>query len=688
MPSITQRDRLLQFTSPAGQDVLLLESVWGAEPISRLFEFHAELLATTDTVIDPTEIVGAAVNISIDLSDVLGKRYISGIVAAFEQGGGDEEFNNYRAHIVPALWQLTLNSDCRVFQDKTVMEIIDDVLSPYGLSYQNSCTNTYKPLDYCTQYQETDFNFFSRLLEQHGIFYWFEHTADSHEVVFGDSRDVYPDCPLSSDVQYSPQGSGEDGSYGSGVSEISAISTMVSGKHTYWDYDFRAYGSGSRQITTQNSKSPFGNNAYERYMYPAGEQGFNKKTESQHTDPDFGTLFLDAQTTAMDATAQVFNGAADTRSFCAGHAFTMSDHPRDEWNQRYLLTEVVMHATQVPSYRSKAGSNGGYSNQFKAISADIVYKPQAITPKPLIHGPQTAVVQSPQGEEQAVDSMGRVCVRLFWDRLREDDTIDNTWVRVAQPWAGSGWGFYLWPRKGDEVLIAFIDGDPDSPVIVGSLYNSDNVPKYGLPDASTRSGIYTRSTKEGSSSNANELRFEDKMGSEQIFLNAERDMDQRVEQNHRMFVGAKDSLIVKGGQYTDVTGDQHTHVSQDRLEKIDGDYGIKIGKDLYEDIATNHAVSVGQNLAQKVGMNHSIDAGEQMYLKAGMTTVIEAGMGLCIKAGGSFITLGPEGVSIMGTMVLINSGGAALSGSAADVTPPDPPDDPDEADDGTQGGAM
>ena len=679
---------MTQFSSVLGKDVLLLESISGVEGVSRLFEFHATLLADLDTEIDPKKIVGTKVTVTIGLNDVVGSRYFNGLVASFEQGLGDNEFNNYTARIVPSMWQLTLSAGCRVFQDKSVVDIIKSVISDYGLQMTDKTTGTYPTLDYCTQYDETDFNFISRLMEQAGIFYWFEHTDSDNQIFLGDSRDVYSDCAVSATFPYAQQSAGAEGGYGSAISEMTSVATMVTGKHTMWDYDFRAYSSAPRKQGPLASASPFGKNAYERYSWSSGEQGYAKKTDSEQSENDLGKGFLTAQEQASDAHAEVYQGSSNARTLCSGYTFSMEDHPITGWNCKYLLTEVVHHADQMPSYRATPTSSEGYSNQFKAINSTIVFKPSAVTPKPMIYGPQTAKVVVASGEELAIDELGRVCIQFFWDRVRQSNTVDNTWVRVAQPWAGSGWGFFFWPRGGDEVVVQFLDGDPDCPIVVGSVYNSDNTPKYALPDMSTRSGIYTRSTKNGGQANANELRFEDKKGSEQIFLNAEMDMDFRVENDQRRYVGGKDSLSVVGDQLEKIGGKQHSQIAGDRMEKIGGKSDLNVGMNQSEKIGQNLSVNVGMNHAAKVGMNYALDAGMDAYIKGGMSIVIEAGMELTLKAAGGFINIGPMGVAISGPMVMINSGGAPGAGSPGNLTDPAPPTDPDVADDGTKGGKM
>jgi type VI secretion system secreted protein VgrG len=675
----------MQFSSPLGKDVLLIEALRGTEEISRLFEYQVDLIAEAETAIDPKAIVGARVSVAVALNDVQGMRWINGIVASFEQCGGDTEYDAYRARIVPGMWQLTLSSNCRVFQNKTCLEIVKAVIGEYGLSISDQTSKSYKPLEYCTQYSESDFHFISRILEENGIFYWFEHSEADNRIVLADQRTAYKDCPVSNKVSWAQNAKGEEGTYGARVTEFIATSTMVTGKHSTADYNYRPYT--RIDAPKQNSASPFGKNGYESYLYPAGVEGYQKKAGTNQT-ADLETVTLNSSALANDATAEVYSGESDARSFCVGYTFTLEKHFRGAWNRKYLLTSVSLTAGQVPPYRAGANMADGYTNSFTAISSDVVFKPKQTALKPRVYGPQTAFVVVPNGEEMYIDKLGRVSIQFWWDKLRKPNTVDNTWVRVAQNWAGNGWGIYFWPRVNDEVVVAFLEGDPDNPLIVGSVYNGVNMPKYALPDHSTRSGIYTRSSKKGSAQNANELRFEDKKGSEQIFLNAERDMDHRTERDHRRYVGGKDSLVVKGGQHEQVGGDSHREVKSNQVEKVAGKQDLAIGGDQTEKVGGNCSLKVGSNQAEKVGQNYSLDAGMQVYLKAGMNMVLEAGMELTLKSSGGFITIGPSGVTISGNMVLINSGGAAGSGSAGNVGDPVSPSAPDVADDGSKGGPM
>lgn len=688
MPDYKQAGRLMQFTSVLGQDELLIDTFEGAEGLSRLFDFQVELMADVGADIDPTKIVGTKATVALALLDVQGTRYFNGLVASFEQTSGGSDFDVYRAHIVPALWQLKLSTNCRVFQNKMPMEIVKDVITPYGLSMSDVTTGSYKPLDYCTQYNETDLNFISRIMEQFGIYYWFEHEDGDHTVTFGDDRGAYSPCELVSEMKYAPESQGTEDLYHSTVNDIRVSSTMITGKHSSWDYDYRNYAHNPNGPV--NSAADLGKNALERYHFPSGEGGYVKIVDKQLTTPAHGTTILKAQQDASDANASIFHGASNARTYLSGFTFDLTDHPRDAWNQTYLLTEVAHHVVQSPPYLSDGAANPQpYTNRFAAIESTVMFRPVACTKKPRILGPQTAMVVTPAGEDIFLDKLGRVSVQFLWDRERKADTVDNTWVRVAQHWGGSGWGTYFWPRKHDEVVISFLDGDPDNPIITGSVYNGTNMPKYALPDNSTRSGILTRSSKTGTAANANELRFEDKKGTEEIYINAEKDMNVNVEADHSRNVGVNEMIDVKGARWLTVEKSQTTSVKEnittvigansnhtvggDHLQKYAGNTDINHVGNLTEKVGGDYSIQCSGKHNEKVGSVYVVDAGQEVHMKAGMTVTVEAGMELTLKGAGGFITIGPSGVTIQGIMVLINSGGAAGSGSPAVVTDPKDP---------------
>jgi type VI secretion system secreted protein VgrG len=438
-----------------------------------------------------------------------------------------------------------------------------------------------------------------------------------------------------------------------------------------------------------------------------------------------------------EAAHHLISGSGRVRGLVPGYTFSMTDHYRADMNDSYLLTEVQHTATVGGTYLNDEGSADGvgYTNQFTCIPKSVPYRPPRITPKPFVQGPQTAVVvgksqdqgsgdedDGSDGEEIWVDKYGRVVVLFPWDRAGKC----SCWVRVSQDWAGQGWGGITIPRVGQEVIVSFLEGDPDRPIITGRVYNADQTVPYKLPDYQTRSTFMTRSSKGGSSSTYNELRFEDKTGAEQVFVRAQFDQDNQVLNDSREAVGNNRSLTVAKDQMESVGGDLHTqvtggvfetvgkdvntnikgkvvekvggdtnsNVTGNVVEKVGGDSNSNITGNLNQKIGQSLSIQVGENLYEKSGTNYAHQAGTMIHLKAGTSVVIEAGTMLTLMVGGNSVVINSEGVSITGTMVMINSGGSAGSGCGSSPTNPTDPADPadpkkpDQADDGTKGTKM
>jgi type VI secretion system secreted protein VgrG len=656
MTAHVQEKRLIAINSPLGKDALLLKSFTGHEGLSQLFHFSADLLSENHSIAYK-DVVGKQVSLLIHLPGDE-HRFWNGYVSRFATVGGDNRFSFYRAEIVPWLWFLTRTADCQTFQQKTIPEIIKKVFQDHGFQdFQDRTQASYPQREYVVQYRETAFNFVSRLMEECGIFYFFEHDQNSHKLVFADKPQVHKNCPVQHKVRfnYTP---GSTFLQEDVVQTWGAEEELRPGKYALTDYNFQTPNT-SLMANVQTVDEIGGNTKYEVYDYPG-----------IHTKKAEGDALTKIRMEEEEAVHHLVAGSGNCRSFASGYKFQMDQHPRRDQNSDYLLTEVTHSASVGESYSgSGSHSEETYTNHFTCIPAAVPFRPQRLTPKPVVQGPQTAVVVGPAGEEIYPDKYGRVKVQFHWDRLGKKNENSSCWVRVSQPWAGKNWGAIDIPRIGQEVIVEFLEGDPDRPIITGRVYNDDQMPPYALPDNMTRTTFMSRSTKGGGSANYNELRFEDKKGSEQIFLNAEKDMDFRVEHDSREYVGNDRSLIVKHDQKEKVEGDLHAEVTGNRNEKA----------------GQNMSLQVGQNLQEKSGQNYAHEAGMEIHLKAGMNVVIEAGMQLTIKASGGFINIGPAGVAISGTLVLINSGGAAGVGSGSS---PQSPQKPDEADDGTKGGKV
>lgn len=686
MAAITQTGRLLQFScSGLAPDALLIQSVQGVEGISQLFDFTVELLLPQDGAkVTPEELIGKNATVTIQPLGTDKPRWINGLIASVEQNWTFTDFDVYTIHLVPALWQATLNTDCRCLQNLKPIEVIKKVLAPYSLSLKDKTTGAspdgqpFTASDYTTQYNESDFEFISRVAEQHGIFYWFDHSeSGKHILTFADSRDGYATDTFP--VKFVSGEGSHELLYRPIVSDFRLTDSMVPGQHARRDYDWRNHKPFVPTTLNSTRPGPGGKNAFETYTFPsAGSPQF--KAMGKQLQPTAGAeASVEAQRNATDVASKMYRGSSTSRALYPASSLNL-DHPRSDWAQKYLVTEVLHNAQQAPPYQSdNSGMDGGYENRFTAIEATRVFAPPLLTPQPQISGMQSAVVVVPAGEDLSVDKKGRVCVQFLWNRAAKPHTLDNTWLRVAQQWAGSGWGTYFWPRTGDEVLVAFFNGDPDDPVIMGSAYNGVNVPKYGPADYSTRSGILTRSSLKGTAANANELWFEDKMGSEEIRLHAERDMNHVVEQNHTRAVGANESIDVSGMRTVHVRKSQQSTVDETKTTIVgsDSEYTIcgthkqLIHSDTHmtfegmrnEKVIGNVNLEVDESENHRIGQTLNVEAGMQVHLKAGTQVVIEAGVGLTIKAGANFITIDPSGIQIQGTMVRINSGGAPLPGT-------------------------
>ena len=688
--SYTQQHRLLGLDTPLGKDVLLLQDLTGHEGLSRLFSYELNLLAFEHSSISFQDIVGQKVTISIQLPDGT-PRYINGYVSRFTQGDTDDRmFTHYRAEVVPWLWFLTRQADCRIFQNMTPPNIISQVFNLFGFKdFRLSLKSEYPELDYCVQYRETSFNFVSRLMEEYGIVYYFDHTVQGkHTMVLADQSSALPACP-GSPISYDTAVGGMDDP--EAIADWHVEQEVRTGKYTVTDYNFTTPSTSllANEPTVVKLSASQG---LELFDYPG-----------IYTTKDQGDTVAKLRMQEEEVSYMVASGASNCRGLATGYTFQLKNHYRSDQNTTYVLTEVHHIASVGQTYTSAGTVTESYSNTFRCIPSSVAFHPPRITPKPFVQGPQTALVVGKAGEEIWVDKYGRVIVQFYWDRLGKKNENSSCWIRVSQPWAGATWGSIWIPRIGQEVIVSFEEGDPDRPLITGRVYNAEEMPPYTLPDYQTRSTFKSRSSKGGGSANYNELRFEDKMGDEQIFINAEKDMDLRVENDSREFIGANRSLIVTTNQVEQIQTDKHLHVQGNHFEKIDGNMSLNVGGNQMESVTGNKSLSVTGNQSESItgnvslavtgnkdetSMAYAMKTDTTIHLNAGMSAVIEAGVDLTLKVGGSFIDINPSGVYISGPMVFINSGGAA--GSAPDASPQSPasptaPKDPDTADDGSKG---
>jgi type VI secretion system secreted protein VgrG len=644
--AFTQDNRRIGVATPLGKDVLLLSSFQGEEGISRLFRFDLELLSENESI-DFDAMVGKNVTVSITLADG-SDRYINGQVSRFSQGARDQNFSSYHAEVVPWLWFLTRTADCRIFQNKKTPEIIQKIFTDFGFKdYSLRLYGSFVEREYCVQYRETAFNFVSRLMEEEGIFYFFEHENGKHILVLANSPTEHKPCPHQASVRYEKSaGSWQDNDV---ILEWRLQQELRPGKYALTDYDFE-------NPATDLSANVSGKNTWELYDYPG-----------EYTKRGDGDNRVRVRLQESETPYQVGYGSSDCRAFMSGYKVNLSDHYRSSQNQPYVLTSIRHVASQGGDFRSGSDDEFHYRNTFECIPDSTPFRPARLTPEPVVQGAQTAVVVGPSGEEIFTDKYGRVKVQFHWDREGKLDEHSSCWIRVAQLWAGKKWGSVYTPRIGQEVIVDFLEGDPDKPIITGRVYNAEQMPPYTLPDEKTKSTVKTNSSKGGGG--FNEIRFEDKKSNEQIFIHAEKNQDIRIKKDLYETIGGETHLIVDKDQLEQVKGDKHQHVTGDHNKKVDG----------------TESLNAGMDLQQKVGQNFALDAGMEIYLKAGMNLVIESGTMLTLKVGGNFINMNPAGVFISGTMVMINSGGAAGSGAGCS---PESPKDPKEADKAVPGEAS
>ncbi|HYE65342.1 MAG TPA: type VI secretion system tip protein TssI/VgrG, partial [Pyrinomonadaceae bacterium] len=601
MATYIQAERPMAVTTPLGPDVLLLVGFKGYEAISQLFNFQLDMIAENKTEVAFDKLLGQKVTIRLSLPDEK-KRYFSGICNRVSQGIRDKTFTTYRAEIVPQFWLLTKRAQSRIFQHKSIPDILKEVLKGLDVSYQ--IQGDFHPRDFCVQYRETDFNFASRLMEEEGIYYFFKHTESGHQMVVANVGITHPDMPEQNKFIFEELEEGKRDELR--IHSWEKSQELRSGKYTLWDHCFELPHKhleaeqpiqDSVQVGTMTHKLKVGgNDKLEIYDFP-GEyaQRFDGVDKGGGERPaDLQKIFQDNKRTVNIRMAQetvpgiIIRGTGNCRNFVSGHDFTLERHFNADG--QYLLTSVQHSANLEGDYRSGELNDFVYQNSFTCIPSAIPFRPPRITPKPFVQGTQTAVVVGPAGEEIFTDKYGRVKVQFHWDREGKNDADSSCWVRVAQVWAGKRWGAFFWPRIGQEVIVDFLEGDPDQPIIVGSVYNVDQMPPYlgkgpdaKHPNDNKVSGIKTNTTPGGQG--FNELRFDDTKGKEQIFIHAERNIDTRIKNdamervvgNRHLIVGAEKDGKKSGDQREMVYRDKHLHVHRHQVEHVGGNMELLVG---------------------------------------------------------------------------------------------------------------
>jgi len=621
---ITGSSRRLVLTKPLGEDELILTGFNGSESLSRPFSFRLDMISHRPSI-DPALVLGKPASWSVRLPEGE-ERPFSGIVRQFVVGERwGREVYVYHAEVVPWLWLLSRTSDCRIFQNKSVKDIIETVFrkNPNADFDLSGIKGNHPKREYCVQYRETDFNFVSRLMEEEGIFYYFRHSKSGHRLIAGDDSSTYYTCE---DTDIELQSNSDLVRH---ISQWIPRNEFRSGAWAQRDYDFE-HPTRNMESTkkTRIGVSDFA--VYEIFDYPGG-----------YTDKSQGDNLTELRIEEEEAPYKEIDGQGTCVYFSPGAKFALAPGANVE-ERRHTITSSNHHATD-PTQLAGQGGPSNYANSFVCMPADSVFRPPRITPKPVVNGPQTAIVVGPQGEEIYCDKYGRIKVQFHWDRYGKQDENSSCWVRVAQTMAGNGWGAVFTPRIGMEVVVVFLEGDPDRPLVVGTVYNGDNKTPWGeLNEYKTRSGFKSRSTLRGGTANFNELRFEDKKGAEEVVFHGERDFHRSVERDDTVEVGHDQTITVQNNR-TETVKDGNDSITLEQGNRV---LTVKMGDRKTEVSLGSDSLEAMQQITLKVGQSKITIDQTSITLEA-MTINIHGTLMTDIKADAM--------LTLKGGLTMINS---------------------------------
>ncbi len=660
--AITQDKQRIKLDTPLGTDIFLVQSMSGQESVSKPFHFSFQVITEEDKI-DQTKLIGKSICCSIAGNDGT-DRYFSGVVSSLSVGGVVEsKFRQYQVSMVPWINLLEYRSDCRIFQEMSVPDIIDEVFKGLGFNdFSWKLGSTYSPREYCVQYRETDLAFVTRLLEEEGIYYFFKHEKKKHTLMLSDYSTAYEKVSLNPiDVI--------DGTHTDHkISRWKHSYNFCSGAVSHTDYDFQA--PKSSLMEEMQTKVDLPNIAqFEQYDFPGA-----------YSDNARGKAIARARMESIETTHSIVTANSDYPELAPGYSFEVGRHTDTAEAKKKFVVSSISHSANEGSYRSGDAGTFNYSNEFQCVPEKTVLRPQVTRSKPYISGSQTAIVVGPSAEEIYTDTFGRIKVQFFWDRLGKKDENSSCWIRVAQVWSGKKWGAQFLPRVGQEVLISFMEGDPDRPIVVGSVYNADQMPTYDLPANKAISGIKSRSTKGAGTENYNELRFEDEKGKELFYLHAEKDEQLVVENNQDISVGndsvesigndrshsvGNDTTISIGANHTESIGKaMAVSVGENRSLDVGKDQYISVAGDQTDSIGNNYSLDVSEDLTENIGGDHSEQVTKDYALKA-KNIQLSADTEITIKVGKAKISMKKNGdITISGGKINVKGSGAvAIKGS-------------------------
>ncbi|MCP1453249.1 type VI secretion system Vgr family protein [Pseudomonas kilonensis] len=615
-----QATRLAKITSPLGPEVLLLKDMGGGEELGRLFNYELQL-HSLDNAIDLNKLLGKPMCVSLQL-DGGGERYFHGIVARCSQNVDQGQFASYQATLRPWLWLLTRTSDCRIFQNLTIPQIIKQVFRDLGFSdFEDALSRPYREWEYCVQYRETSFDFVSRLMEQEGIYYFFRHEQGRHVLVLADAYGAHTQAPGYGSVPYYPKN--EQQRERDHIHDWHLAQEVQPGSLELNDYDFQR---PSAHIDVRAAMPrPHTAGDYPLYDYPG--------TYVQSQD---GEHYARTRIEALQTLHEQVELAGNARGLGSGHLFSLTGFSRQDQNREYLIVGARYYISQESGETGGGAPSAQFESSLTCLDAQKSYRPLATTHRPIVKGPQTALVVGPKGEEIWTDQFGRVKVHFYWDRHDQSNENSSCWIRVSQAWAGKNWGSVQIPRIGQEVIVSFLEGDPDRPIVTGRVYNAEQTVPYALPANATQSGTKSRSSKGGTPANFNEIRMEDKKGAEQLYIHAERNQDIVVEV------------------------DESHSVGHDRNKSIGHNETARIGQDRLRAVQRNDALVVGGTKSDSVATQYLMEAGSQIRLVCGKSVLEFNASGEINISGTAFnIYASGNGNIDTGGRLDLNSGGAS-----------------------------
>jgi type VI secretion system secreted protein VgrG len=614
----------MEIVTPFAAEDLLFHGMHAREELSRLSEYQLDLLSPKPDL-DLDTILGKNVTVTLALPDD-STRYFNGFVTRFSQSGRYGRYFRYAGVVRPWLWFLTRTADCRIFQEMTVPDIVKKVFEDHDTAdYRFELTGSYRKWTYCVQYRETDFNFISRLLEHEGIYYYVRHTDGHHTVVLTDSTSKHTATAGYETLPFVAPGQ----LVRPGVEHISSwefAREIQPGVYVHDDYDLErpSVELRTRKVLTRG----YSPSTYEVYDYPG--QYLQKPDGEQYAGvriDEFGTQFETA------------HAATNARGMAVGSLFTLEDCPREDQNCEHLIL-AASHDLEFSEYEAMPeGAGTHYRCSFAAMTSKQQFRPRRATPKPFVQGPQTAVVVGPAGDQIYTDKFGRVKVQFHWDRYGEKNQNSSCWIRVSHPWAGKGWGSVATPRIGQEVIVDFLEGDPDQPIITGRVYNAECQPPFGFPAGAVISGIKSDTHK---GAGYNEISADDTAGTEKITIHGQYDMNTTVEH------------------------DQTTTVHNNRTDVIDVDDSETVGNNQTCSVGVDQTVFIGSNQAITVGANQTLGVGANQSISVGANETETVAIAKALTIGAAYqVTVGAAMNESIGGAKLEEIGGAKIVGVGA-----------------------